>query len=286
MSAANKSSIKKLGIIAGGGELPAKLLHACDRSGIETFVVGFKKQTSDTIFSGRPHMKTRLGAAGRIINTLKSHNIRDLVLIGGISRPTLAELKPDMRTIQFFAKVGVKALGDDGLLKALRSELESEGFVIHGVQNFVQDLLTPQGAIARHKPGKADFVDIKRGVTVAREIGRLDIGQAVIVQQGVVLGVEGVEGTDELIKRCTGYRKKGAAPILVKLCKPQQDKDLDLPTIGPATILNCANAGLRGIVVQAGMSLLVDPQQVSELADKHKIFVYGLGEKELQDLLS
>lgn len=285
MSATKQSSLNKLGVIAGRGELPAKLLHACDRSGIETFVVGFKNQTRDSIFENRQHMKTRIGAAGRIINTLKSHNVTDLVMIGGIHRPTLAELKPDMRTLQFFAKIGMKALGDDGILKALRHELEQEGFVIRGVHEFVEDLLTNHGALGKYKPKKDDWRDLNRGIQAADNIGRLDIGQSVIVQQGIVLGVEGSEGTDNLIKRCKGYQKKGAKPILVKLCKPQQDNNLDLPTVGPDTIRHCAETGIRGIALQGKKSLLVDPQKVTEIADKHKIFVYGLNEDEISAAL-
>jgi DUF1009 family protein len=225
---------------------------------------------------GRNHIYTRLGAAGQIINTLKSHDIHDLVLIGSIRRPTLSELRPDLRTLKFFMRLGMRALGDDGLLAALRHELQDEGFIVHGVQQFAGDLLAGKGTMGRHKPKHSDRDSILRGVNVAFELGRLDVGQAVVVQEGIVLGVEGIEGTDELIRRCAAYKRDGRAPILVKICKPGQDPDLDLPTIGPETVIIAGEAGFAGIVVHAGQSLMLEPEKVTELADRLGIFVVGI----------
>lgn len=271
-----RGAVSRLGVIAGGGVLPARLLHACDRRGIDPFVVGFEGQTDPAIVAGRNHLWTRLGAAGLIINTLKSHGIRDLVLIGAIRRPSLAELRPDMRTAAFFARVGLHALGDDGVLGALRRELEQEGFRIRGVQDFAQDLLAVEGPVGSGRPKKEDKAGIRRGLAVAQALGGLDVGQSVVVQEGHVLGVEGAEGTDDLIRRCGALKRKGRGPILVKLCKPGQDRDLDLPTVGPDTVRLCAACGFSGIVIQAGRSLLIDPQEVAVLANKHNMFVIGL----------
>jgi DUF1009 family protein len=118
---------------------------------------------------------------------------------------------------------------------------------------------------------------------IAQTLGDLDVGQAVIIQEGLILGVEGVEGTDELIRRCGAYRRKGRGGILIKTCKPGQDRDLDLPTIGPETVKNCAEAGLHGIVFYAGLTLLIDPQEVADLADRHNIFVVGLSPAKKKD---
>ncbi|MCB9991436.1 MAG: UDP-2,3-diacylglucosamine diphosphatase LpxI [Rhodospirillales bacterium] len=272
----NPVTVPKLGIIAGGGDLPGRLIHACDQAGQPVFIVGFEGQTDASILEGRNFMMTRLGAAGQILETLRTHDIHDLVLIGSIRRPTLTELKPDLRTAQFFATIALKSLGDDGLLKVLRSELEKEGFVIHGVHRFVTDLLAPQEVIGKHKPKKADWPDIQRGIIASQQLGLLDIGQSVVVQEGILLGVEGVEGTDELIKRCGAYRRGGRGPILVKTCKPQQDHDFDLPAVGPETVRKCAAVGMSGIVLHAGHSLLIDRKKVAALADEHKLFVVGV----------
>ncbi len=268
--------VETLGIIAGGGALPERLLHSCDRRGIQPFVIGFEGQTDPMICKGRNHLWTRIGAAGQIINTLKSHGISDLVLIGSMRRPSLPELKPDIRTARFFARLGLRAFGDDGLLRAIREELEAEGFIIHGIQEFAHDLLAGEGAIGRHKPRRTDWVDIDRGIEISRMMGALDIGQAAVVQEGIVLGVEAAEGTDELIRRCAKLRRTGRGGVLVKTSKPRQDENLDLPTIGPRTITLCAEAGFAGIVVQAHHSLLIDPQEIADTANKHGLFVLGV----------
>lgn len=282
MSAIEKSSlrsdtgIERLGVIAGTGDLPARLLSACDHSGIDVFVVGFEGQTDKALYKDRQFMNTRIGAAGSIISTLKSHDIRDLVMIGAIRRPTLMDLKPDLRTARFFAKVSLRALGDDGLLKAMKGELEREGFRIHGVQKFAHDLLASEGPIGRYKPARHDWPDIRRSIDVLRSLGAMDVGQSIIVQDGVVLGIEATEGTDELIRRCGAYRKKGNSGVLVKLAKPGQDETLDLPTIGPETIRLCAEAGLIGVVLEAGRSLIVEPEEVSALANRNRMFVIAI----------
>ncbi len=281
MSAAEESHLtdadmETLGIIAGGGVLPERLLHACDKRGITPFVIGFEGQTDPSVCLGRNHLWTRIGAAGQIINTLKSHQIRDLVLIGSLRRPSIHELKPDMRTARFFARLGVRSLGDDGLLKAIRHELENEGFVIHGVQDFADNLIAGEGAVGRTKPKKSDWTDIDRGLEVSRMLGALDVGQSVVVQEGIVLGVEAAEGTDSLIRRCANIKRAGRGGVLVKTSKPRQDRDLDLPTVGPKTVELCAEAGLAGIVMQAGSTLLIDPQDVADIADKRNLFVVGV----------
>lgn len=266
----------RLGVIAGGGDLPAALLEACDRKSIEPFIVAFDGQTDPALLSGRKGMASRLGAGGAIIRRLKEEGIEDLVFIGHIRRPSLIEMKPDLRTARFFFKLGMRALGDDGLLGAMRKELEAEGFRLHGVQAFMDDTVTPAGVLGRVRPDTQDEASIAHGVMVARTIGALDIGQSVIVQENIVLGVEAIEGTDALIERCAAYRREGRKPVLVKLCKPQQDRDLDLPTIGPRTIDLCIKAGIGGIGIEACSSLIVQKDRVIAMADRAGLFVVGV----------
>ncbi len=281
MSAVPQSRVKsgdipRLGIIAGGGEIPARLAQACEAQGRDIFIVAFEGQTDPHSYRQRRHMLTRLGAAGQIIETLKAHQIRDIVLVGAIRRPSLAELKPDLRAARFFTRIGLKALGDDNLLSALRAELEAEGFTVHGAHEFATDLLAPAGVVGRYKPRKEDRADILRGIEVLQALGRVDVGQAAIIQQGMVLGVEAIEGTDELIRRCKAYKRQGRGSVLVKLCKPDQDTDFDLPTIGPETLRLCADSGVSGIAFHAGRSLLIAPEETAHLADEHKLFVIGI----------
>lgn len=270
--------VKKLGIVAGGGSLPGKLAQACEDRGIEIFIVGLEGHADPALLIGRNHLISRIGAAGRIIETLKFHEVRDLVLIGAVRRPGLAELRPDLRAMRFFARAGLRALGDDGLLKALKEELQHEGFRIRGVQEFVGGLVGDAGPVGKYTPGTDHLADIKRGFEVLRVTGAADIGQSVIVQDGIVLGVEAAEGTDELIRRCAGYKRGPRGGVLVKAAKPGQDTDLDLPTVGPDTVRLCAESGFAGIAFEVGRTLLADPQEMAELADRHKIFIVGYNE--------
>lgn len=276
MPTTKKVSVEHVGILAGGGALPKYLIESCKKKGVEVFVIGFKGQTNPETLAGIDHMWTGLGSAGLILKTLKQKNIQDLVMIGSIKRPSISELNPDFKALEILARIGFKALGDDGLLSAIKQELEKEGFTLHGVQDFSENLITTQGTLGNIDPDEKDWESIRLGVQVSQTLGKLDIGQAVIIQEGTILGLEAIEGTDELIKRCIPLKKQGNGPILVKTCKPQQDRKLDLPTIGPQTIQNAYNAGLRGIAMHSGASIILDPQKVAELADAYRIFVVGV----------
>ncbi len=266
----------KLGIVAGGGQLPKKLIEFCDQKNIQIFIIGFDGQSDPSIMANHDHVMTRLGAAGQIVRHLKERGIQDLVLIGSIKRPHLRELRPDLYTAAFFAKLGLRALGDDGLLSAIHGTLKQEGFTIHGIQDLMQDLLMVEGAVGKRAPDKAQWSDIQLGLSVAKTLGALDVGQSVVVYDGLVLGVEGVEGTDALIHRCASYRRAEKGGVLVKSCKPQQDRKLDMPTIGPETVRLCGELGYDGIAVEAGAALLVDRDEVRRMADENKIFVVGV----------
>lgn len=265
-----------LGIVAGGGAVPRYLLEVCDTKGIPAFVVGFEGQTDPETLEGRAHILSRPGAAGGIVKALREQGAQDLVLIGSLRRPHLSEMRPDLFTAGFFARLGLQALGDNGLLSAVRKELEKEGFTLHGVQAFAPELLMPSGPVGRHKPGRKAQIDIKRGIEVVQALGALDVGQAAIIRDGVVLGVEGAEGTNALLRRCAEYRRGGKGGVLVKLCKPQQDRDLDLPTIGPETVALCAELGMNGIAVQAKAALLPGREKIAHIADRAGLFVVGI----------
>lgn len=268
---------KKLGIIAGGGILPQILIRHCQNTGREYFVLAVENNADKELFTPDiPHQWIRIGQAGTGFKMMHEQNAQEIVMIGTIHRPSLADLVPDLRTAAFFARIGLKALGDDGILRALVKEIESDNFRVVGIHEVLPDLLVKQGVLTKAKPDKQALADITRGIEVGLELGRLDVGQSVVVQQGLVLGVEGIEGTDKLIERCGTYRRKGVGGVLVKLRKPQQDMRIDLPTIGTKTIENMHNAGLRGVAVHAGNALIVNEKEVIDLADKYKMFIVGI----------
>lgn len=266
----------KLGILAGGGALPRRIRDAARASGRDVFIIGFNGHTDSETLVDTPHFLTRLGAAGDIITALKRAGVNDVVMAGHIRRPSVLELRPDWRAARLLGKAGLAMLGDDGLLKAVRRELESEGFSLIGPQDVLQTLLAPAGLLTSCRPDEQAELDINRGIAILRALAPHDVGQAVIVQQGLVLGIEAIEGTTQLIRRAGEVRREGVGGVLVKLSKAQQDDKLDLPTIGPDTVRQCQAAGLTGIAVEAGRSILLDEAATVAAANNTGIFLLGV----------
>jgi DUF1009 family protein len=271
----------KLGILAGGGELPRRIIEACRASDRPFFVLAFKDEVDAAILVDAPHAVIRMGAAGEGFRILHEAGVEEIVFAGGVRRPTVASLRPDWRAAKFFARIGYRALGDNGLLSAVVKEFESEGFRVVGADAILSGDLAPLGAFGRLSPDEQANADIVYGVTVARAIGSLDIGQAVVVQQGIVIGVEAIEGTDALLQRCAGLRREGPGGVLVKIAKPGQERRADLPTIGVRTIEAALAAGLRGVAVEAGGTIVVDRRRVAETADAAGLFVVGVATSEI-----
>lgn len=267
----------RLGILAGAGELPSRLIEACRAIDRPVFVLAFEGAADPVAITQAPHAWVRLGAAGEGMRLLREQGVDELVMAGGVPRPTLWSLRPDWRTAKFFARIGYRALGDDGLLRAVIKELEDEGFRVVGADTILRDALAPAGRLGRVAPDAQAEADITHGLAIVRALGALDIGQAAVVQQGIVLGVEASEGTDALVARCGALQREGPGGVLVKAMKPGQERRADLPTIGPATVAAVAAAGLRGIAVESGATLVVDRAAVIAAADAAGVFVIGVG---------
>jgi DUF1009 family protein len=271
----------RLGIVAGGGGLPRRLVDACRAAGRDVFVLALEGAAEPATVEGVAHAWCRIGAAAQGLAVLRENHVTELVLAGGVRRPSLTALRPDWRAAKLFARIGYRALGDDGLLSAIVAEFEREGFRVIGAEQLLEAGLlacglAPEGVLGSWRPDPQAMADIAHGRRVARALGALDIGQAVVVQQGLVLGVEAIEGTDELLRRCAGLRREGPGGVLVKVEKPGQEQRADRPTIGPQTVVLAAEAGLRGIAVEAGATIVLDRDEVARAADLAGLFVLGI----------
>jgi len=266
----------RLGIVAGGGGLPRRLVDACQATGREVFVLALEGAAEPATVEGVAHAWCRPGAAARGLALLRENNVTELILAGGVRRPSLSMLRPDWRAAKLYARIGYKALGDDGLLSAIVAEFEREGFRVIGADELLAAGLAPEGALGSLCPDEQAVADIEHGQRIARALGALDIGQAVVVQQGLVLGVEAIEGTDALLRRCAELRRGGPGGVLVKIEKPGQEQRADRPTIGPRTVALAAQAGLRGIAVEAETTIVLDRDQVVDAADRAGLFVVGI----------
>ncbi len=270
--------MSKLGIIAGAGALPGQIISACRETGRDFHVLAFEGSADPRWLDGAPFTWIRMSNLGSALDYARSVGIGELVLVGGIPRPSVIELMRDRRSAKFLAKVGTRILGDDNILSAVVRELEeTEGFNIVAPETILGEILAPSGLYGKIVPDDEDMQDIIRGRSIIHELGRFDIGQAVVIQKGLVLGVEAAEGTDSLIKRCAELKRPGVGGgVLVKAAKPDQSLRVDLPAVGIATVHAASKAGLSGIGVEEGRALLVERDAMIEAADLSDIFIYGL----------
>lgn len=265
-----------LGLIAGQGDLPRLIIEHCRAVGRSVFVVAINGQTPEETVAGVQHARAEIGQAGKIIAAFKGAGVREIVMAGALRRPSIAELKPDWRGAMLLARGLLRARGDDALLRLVTEELEREGFRVVGAQDIIGDLLAPDGVWTRVAPDETASADIARGMEIAKALGALDVGQSVVVQQGIVLGLEAAEGTDALLARCASLRREGAGGVLVKCAKPGQEKRADLPTVGVGTVRAAQAAGLRGIAVEAGATLVIGRAAMIEAADGAGLFLCGV----------
>lgn len=276
MTAPQDNPRPKLGIIAGGGALPARLASAAQTAGRAVFVVKLDRHADDPELDQYPGITARLGAAAKILDAMRDNACQDVVLAGKVARPSFTAIRPDWRAAKLLMKVGMKALGDDGLLRLVGQELEREGFRLVGAHEILTDLAVSEGVLGTIKPDDQALSDARHGLRVARILGQADVGQGCVVQQGLVLALEAIEGTDEMVRRSANYRRDGVGGVLVKSSKPQQDKRLDLPAIGLTTVEEAHKAGLRGIALLAGGTMIIDRSAVIERADRLGMFVIGI----------
>ncbi|HLJ65356.1 MAG TPA: UDP-2,3-diacylglucosamine diphosphatase LpxI [Stellaceae bacterium] len=268
--------MKKLGILAGGGELPLRIIDACRAANRPFFVLALEGVTDPAILVDAPHGWIRMGAGAEGLRLLREANVEDLVMAGAVRRPSLLSLRPDWWSAKILARIGYHALGDDGVLRAIVHVGEELGFRMVSVESVVPSVLAPEGVLGVHRPDGQAHADIARAGEVARALGAVDVGQAVVVQNGLVLGVEAIEGTDALLQRCRSLRREGAGGVLVKLAKPGQERRADLPTIGPRTVTEARDAGLGGIAIEAGASLILDRVGTVGRADEAGLFIIGI----------
>jgi DUF1009 family protein len=272
-----------VGLIAAGGVMPSAVADALTARGIDPVVFALKG-ACDPLWVGRfRHHWISLGQFGRLEKLLRSENCRDLVFIGTLVRPALSEIRLDWGTLRVLRRVWAAFRGgDDHLLSGIGRILEQDGFRMVGIRDVASNLLLPEGCLTRAAPDEDAAADIARGREVLRALSPFDVGQAVVVIDGHVVGVEDIEGTDGLLARvarlrCEGrIRARPARGVLVKLPKSEQDLRFDLPTMGPRTIEGAAAAQLAGIAILAGKTIGVEPQAMIEVADAAGLFVTGL----------
>jgi len=272
-----------IGLIAAGGVMPFAVADSLIARGGNPVLFALKGACDPVAVERFRHHWISVGQLGRAIKLFRAENCRDLVFIGTLVRPALSEVRLDWGTLRVIGLVWAAFRGgDDHLLSGIGRIFEQDGFRMVGIKDVAPDLLMPEGCLTRAMPDENAAADIARGREVLRALSPFDIGQAAVVIDGHVLGVEDIEGTDGLLARVARLRREGriraraARGVLVKAPKSGQDLRFDLPTIGPRTIAGAAAAELAGIAIVAGNTIVVEPQTMIEAADAAGLFVTGL----------
>jgi len=272
-----------IGLIAAGGVMPFAVADSLTARGINPVLFALRGACDPVGVERFRHHWISIGQLGKATKLFRAENCRDLVFIGTLVRPALSEVRLDWGTLRVIGRVWAAFRGgDDHLLSGIGRILEQDGFRMVGIKDVAPDLLMPEGCLTLEAPDEKAAADIARGREVLRALSPFDIGQATVVIDGHVVGVEDIEGTDGLLTRVARLRAEGrirartARGVLVKAPKSGQDLRFDLPTIGPRTVEGAAAGKLAGIATLAGNTIVVEPQAVIEAADAAGLFVTGL----------
>ena len=285
----NSPEAGSLAIICGGGSLPAAVAEAVARRGRRPVMFGIKGWADAAVIGRYAHHWIAIGQAGRFFRLARAEQCREVLFIGTVLRPPITQLRLDWQTIRAMPGL-IRAYrgGDDKLISGVARIAERGGLRVVGVKDVAPEVLVPEGVLGRYRPSDRDRADIARALEVIAALGPFDVGQAAVVADNNVLGVEAAEGTDNLLNRIAELRRIGrvtSAPgtgVLVKAPKPGQDRRLDLPSIGPRTVENVARAGLAGLAVTAGSTMIAEPDAVTAAADREGIFLVGVREDAAQ----
>lgn len=272
-----------VGLICGGGALPFAAADALIARGVQPVLMALNGFADAQRVAHYRHHWVAIGQFGRNVSLLRNEGCREVVFIGSLVRPSLKDVRFDLKTLFVLPKI-IAAFrgGDDHLLTHIARIFEDEGFVMRGLHEIVPEFLLPQGHLTNIAPDESACADIAKGLAALASMAPHDIGQAVVVIDRNIVAVEGIEGTDAMLARVANLRKEGrlrsqtGRGVLVKAPKTQQDLRFDMPSLGPRTIEHVAQAGLVGLAAIAGHTLLVESQTTIALADRARLFFEGV----------
>jgi DUF1009 family protein len=266
--------VKKLGLISGTGELPLAIASEARSKGYCVVAIGLEPLAHESLSSVVDEITwVHVGKLGEIINTLKKSGCKEVVMAGKVPKTLLykGNVTPDLRAVKVM--FSLKDRSDDAILLAISRELEKDGITLRNTTDFSTELLTPEGVLTSDEPSKEEWKDIAFGWKIAKEIGRLDVGQTVVVKDRAVMAVEAIEGTDEAILR--GGKLAGKGAVVIKVSKPEQDMRFDVPVVGTDTLEAMIKIHARVLAVEAEKSILMDRKNMLNKAAKAGISVVG-----------
>jgi DUF1009 family protein len=275
----NDSRPQVIGLIAGGRQFPVMVARGVKAAGHRLVVAGFAGHTNPEVYPlADVSRELKLGQLSKLLDFFKDNRVEQAVMAGSINKPGVLDIRHfDARAVKIL--FSLKGKGDDAILRAFTQLLEGEGIGLLPPQRFAEGLLTPAGVLTRRTPDEREWHDLRSGAHLARELGRMDIGQCVVLREGIVAAVEALEGTDAAIRR--GCELGGAGCVVVKVFKPGQEERVDLPSVGLDTVRIMARGDATCLGVEAGKSLFFDLEDTVAAADRAGIAIVGLTEADL-----
>ncbi|TAE34348.1 MAG: DUF1009 domain-containing protein [Alphaproteobacteria bacterium] len=270
------SNIAPIGMIAGTGDLPQRILRACSSQGRDVFIIAIKGQTPTALVEGQKHLWCRIGAVGQAMDALRAEGISDIVMAGGVTRPSLPSLMPDSMGRALLKRIGGSLIaGDDALLSRIVAFFEEQGFRMLRIADVTDTLTADLGVMTHTHPSAQARNDAKRGYDILMTLSPYDLGQAIIVSHGHVLGIEAVEGTAALLQRCAHYPHAHGA-VLVKLPKQGQSEQVDMPAVGLETVEALHHGGYAGMMLAAHKGVMIDKTEMIARANDYSLFIEGM----------
>jgi DUF1009 family protein len=271
-----------LAVICGGGTLPFAVADAVGKQGRRVVLFAIRGWADPQRVASYPHHWASFGRFGWFCRVAHREGCRDVVLIGSVVRPAIWQIRPDFKTLRLLPRIfGLLRGGDDRLLKGVAAIFEEHGFRLVGAHQIAPDILMPEGPLGRERPTAGDHADIATALALLNATSPFDVGQAVVVASARVLAIEAAEGTDRMLARIAELRQGGRIAdarrgVLVKAAKRGQDRRVDLPSIGPRTVEGAARAGLAGIAVVSGSTIIAEAGLTGAAADRERLFVIGV----------
>ena len=263
----------KIGILSGGGQLPLIIGESLIHLKFDVVFFCIEKFCNIKIYKKYSNETISINSLGNIIQKLKNHKIEKIIMIGHVTRPSIKDIKFDFNTLKLIKNFALDSKGDDQLLSTISIFFENNGFPIFDWKKECKDLIINEICLTIMKPSKEALYNKEKGLNTYKLIGKADIAQSLIIQNKIILGVEAAEGTDELIKRCFNYKKKGDKGVLLKLSKYNQDTNLDIPVIGLETIKNIQKYDYEGIFLENNKCLIIDKEAVVDFCNSNNIFL-------------
>ena len=266
----------KVGILAGGGKLPLAIGNKLIEIGydVEFFCIEPFAQLSD--YYQYEVKRIKLDSLSKILTTLKKSKIQQIVMAGNVKRPSIKDINFHLGAIKLIKELSLQGKGDNKLLSAILSLFIKNDFKILDWKNLCEDLFIQDKYLTIKKPNKISLQNLDKGLDIFKLIGKTDLSQSLIIQNELVLGIEAVEGTDELIKRCYHYKKKGDKGVLIKLSKYNQNTKIDLPVIGLDTVKLLKKYNYEGMFLEKNNCILLEKTQVIDYCNKHSLFIFGV----------